>query len=791
METIRMTTSRQQPLRYVHIEDKEADAALVQRALLAGGYDPLVQRVETADELAAALQQPGWDLVLADWSLPRFSAKAALDKMAGLAVDLPIIIVSGTVGEETAVDALKAGAHNYVMKDRLVRLVPAVQQALREAVERKAFRQVEEALARSKERQELATRAADIGMWDWNIPKNELVWDDQMFALYGVKRDDFGGNYDAWLSRVHPDDRTRCDKAIQQALRNEKLYDIEFRVQRPDGTLRVIKADGLVAWDTQGSPLRLMGVNYDITERKRAEDRLRLSEFSIDRAGEAIYWIDPFARILDVNDAACAMLGYVKEELCVMTVHDIAPDLQVDVWPAHWMEVKRRGAFMFEGLHRAKDGRIIPIEMSVNYLCYDGQEYNCAFVRNITERKRTEAALRRAQAQLIQAQKMEAIGRLAGGIAHDFNNLLTVINGHSDVLLADQTVPDRVRKSIEQVQDAGRRAAGLTRQLLVFSRQQVVQLQLVDLNQIVTAMQKLLVRLIGADIRIRLDLDNSLDRIMADPSQVEQIVMNLTVNARDSMPRGGDLVLETRNVELDAAFFEQQGMVSTPGPYCMLSMRDTGTGMDEQTAGRIFEPFFTTKDPGKGTGLGLATVYGIVRQSQGVITLSTQLGQGATFRIYFPRDTAATRQDVATASEPAATLGGRETILLIEDHPLVRELVKVVLSSRGYTVLEAGDGKAALDISSGHQGEIHLVLSDVILPGERGPIVVDRLRAIRRGMKALFMSGYLGGEFNQEDIQIYQSSFLQKPFTTHVLLQKVRLVLDSAETSPVDRLPPL
>jgi two-component system, cell cycle sensor histidine kinase and response regulator CckA len=791
METIRMTTSRQQPLRYVHIEDKEADAALVQRALLAGGYDPLVQRVETADELAAALQQPGWDLVLADWSLPRFSAKAALDKMAGLAVDLPIIIVSGTVGEETAVDALKAGAHNYVMKDRLVRLVPAVQQALREAVERKAFRQVEEALARSKERQELATRAADIGMWDWNIPKNELVWDDQMFALYGVKRDDFGGNYDAWLSRVHPDDRTRCDKAIQQALRNEKLYDIEFRVQRPDGTLRVIKADGLVAWDTQGSPLRLMGVNYDITERKRAEDRLRLSEFSIDRAGEAIYWIDPFARILDVNDAACAMLGYVKEELCVMTVHDIAPDLQVDVWPAHWMEVKRRGAFMFEGLHRAKDGRIIPIEMSVNYLCYDGQEYNCAFVRNITERKRTEAALRRAQAQLIQAQKMEAIGRLAGGIAHDFNNLLTVINGHSDVLLADQTVPDRVRKSIEQVQDAGRRAAGLTRQLLVFSRQQVVQLQLVDLNQIVTAMQKLLVRLIGADIRIRLDLDNSLDRIMADPSQVEQIVMNLTVNARDSMPRGGDLVLETRNVELDAAFFEQQGMVSTPGPYCMLSMRDTGTGMDEQTAGRIFEPFFTTKDPGKGTGLGLATVYGIVRQSQGVITLSTQLGQGATFRIYFPRDTAATRQDVAAASEPAATLGGRETILLIEDHPLVRELVKVVLSSRGYTVLEAGDGKAALDISSGHQGEIHLVLSDVILPGERGPIVVDRLRAIRRGMKALFMSGYLGGEFNQEDIQIYQSSFLQKPFTTHVLLQKVRLVLDSAETSPVDRLPPL
>jgi two-component system, cell cycle sensor histidine kinase and response regulator CckA len=518
---------------------------------------------------------------------------------------------------------------------------------------------------------------------------------------------------------------------------------------------------------------------------------LRLSEFSIDRAGEAIYWIDPFARILDVNDAACAMLGYVKEELCVMTVHDIAPDLQVDVWPAHWMEVKRRGAFMFEGLHRAKDGRIIPIEMSVNYLCYDGQEYNCAFVRNITERKRTEAALRRAQAQLIQAQKMEAIGRLAGGIAHDFNNLLTVINGHSDVLLADQTVPDRVRKSIEQVQDAGRRAAGLTRQLLVFSRQQVVQLQLVDLNQIVTAMQKLLVRLIGADIRIRLDLDNSLDRIMADPSQVEQIVMNLTVNARDSMPRGGDLVLETRNVELDAAFFEQQGMVSTPGPYCMLSMRDTGTGMDEQTAGRIFEPFFTTKDPGKGTGLGLATVYGIVRQSQGVITLSTQLGQGATFRIYFPRDTAATRQDVAAASEPAATLGGRETILLIEDHPLVRELVKVVLSSRGYTVLEAGDGKAALDISSGHQGEIHLVLSDVILPGERGPIVVDRLRAIRRGMKALFMSGYLGGEFNQEDIQIYQSSFLQKPFTTHVLLQKVRLVLDSAETSPVDRLPPL
>lgn len=256
--------------------------------------------------------------------------------------------------------------------------------------------------------------------------------------------------------------------------------------------------------------------------------------------------------------------------------------------------------------------------------------------------------------------------------------------------------------------------------------------------------------------------------------------MNLVLNARDAMPDGGTVTLATRNVELDAAFFEQQGMAPRPGHYCLLSVHDTGMGMDEQTAGRVFEPFFTTKGLGKGTGLGLSTVYGIVLEGQGVITLSTQLEQGSTFRVYFPHTMSAGRQEVAAGPTPAGDVRGTETILLIEDEALVRQLLKVVLSSRGYTILEAGTGKAACDTADGHSGEIHLILSDVILPDDKGPLVAERLRAMRPGIKMLFMSGYLGLKSDHEHSMIRQHPFIQKPFTLQALLETVHRVLDSA-----------
>ena len=770
-------------LRYVHIEENTAEVARIQQTLQAGGYEPEPLAVQTADELAAAIDQPKWDLVLTEWTLPTFSAKAALAQLADRAVNLPIIVVSGVAGEETAVDALKAGAHDYVVKGRLARLVPSVERALREDAERKACKVLEETLRESEDRFRKLIQGSPLGIVFLDEQSRYVKVNQAFCHMVGYQEDELIGQTYAFLT--HPDDLSQSIAlATDMIVHKQPGVQLEKRYIRKDGRTIWVRVHpvNLGLLGSNHSPLAAFVEN--VSERKGIEARLRLSQFSIDRAGEAIFWGDPSSRIIDVNDAACALLGYSKDELCHMTVHDVTDKANPDLWSAYWTRLKQQEMMRFETNNRTKDGRIIPVEVVVNYLYWDGKEYSCAFVRDISARKQAETVLLRTQTQLVQAQKMEAIGRLAGGIAHDFNNLLTFINGHSELLLSDQVPSELARNSLEQIRDAGKRAAGLTRQLLVFTRQQIVQPQTMDLNPVVKAMQALLVRLIGADIQIRLDLDDSLGRIMADPSQMEQILMNLVLNARDAMPDGGTVTLKTRNVDLGDAFFEQQGMAPRPGRYCLLSVHDTGTGMDEQTAGKVFEPFFTTKGLGKGTGLGLSTVHGIVLEGKGVITLSTKLGQGSTFRIYFPHTTSAGHQEVAPGPILAMDMRGTETILLIEDEPLIRQLLKVVLSSRGYTILEAGTGKAACDIGAGHPGEIHLILSDVILPDDKGPLVAERLRAMHPCIKMVFMSGYLGVESDQEHILIRQHPFIQKPFTLPALLETVHKVLDSASNNP-------
>ena len=766
-------------LRYVHIEENQSEVARIQHVLQVGGYEPQPLIVQTADELTTAIEQVEWDLILTDWTLPTFSAKAALAQLAERAVDLPIIVVSGVAGEEVVVDALKAGAYDYVMKGRLARLVPAVEQVLRENAERKAYRLMEEALRESQDGFRKLVEGAPLGIVFLDEQSRYVKVNQAFCQMVGYREDELIGHTYALVT--HPDDLSHSmAMAVDMLDHKQSGYRLEKRYIRKDGQTIWVMVHPVNLALLGGMHHPLAAFIENVTERKETEARLRLSKFSIDRSGEAIFWGDPSARIFDVNEAACALLGYSKDELCRMTVHDVTDHAKPDLWPAYWTRLKQGETVRFETLVWTKDGRVIPVEVVVNHLHCDGQEYSCAFVRDISPRKQAEAVLLRTQAQLLQSQKMEAIGRLAGGIAHDFNNLLTFINGHSELLLSDQAPSTLARNSIEQIWEAGKRAAGLTRQLLVFTRQQVVQPQAMDLNPVVKAIHALLVRLIGEDIQIRLDLADSVGSIMADASQVEQILMNLVINARDAMPHGGTVTLETRNVELDAAFFEQQGMAPRPGDYCLLSVQDTGTGMDEQTTGRLFEPFFTTKGLGKGTGLGLSTVKEIVQHSHGVVTFSTQLGQGSTFRVYFPHATVAVCQEVAVESAPTADVRGTETILLIEDEPLVRQLLQVVLSSRGYTVLEAGTGKAACDTATVHSGEIHLILSDVILPDDRGPAVAERLTTVRPGIKMLFMSGYLGMESDQEHILIQQHPFIQKPFSLPDLLETVRRVLDLA-----------
>ncbi|MEC4888857.1 MAG: PAS domain S-box protein [Nitrospira sp.] len=388
----------------------------------------------------------------------------------------------------------------------------------------------------------------------------------------------------------------------------------------------------------------------------------------------------------------------------------------------------------------------------------------------------------RLEQQFHQAQKMDAIGRLAGGIAHDFNNLLTVINGYSDLALTNRSIPPRVQNGLQQILNAGHRAAALTHQLLAFSRQQVMQPQVLNVNSIVVNMEKLLRRLIGENIKLICRLDEKIGRIKADPGQIEQIVMNLAVNARDAMPHGGQLIIETQHVELDDAFLSAQAPALSPGSYAMLAIQDTGIGMDEATLLRIFEPFFTTKGPGKGTGLGLATVHGIVQQSNGLITVSSQVGQGTRFQIYFPRVTGTVQQPSKTAL-PQAAVRGSETVLLVEDEPIVRAFARQVLTDHGYAVLEAATAEEALFLSNGYDNTIHLLLSDVVLPSGGGPLLAKHLRNQRSTIKVLLMSGYIDRGFSIADNLADTTPFIQKPFTQEVLLQKIRSVLDTPETN--------
>ena len=402
-----------------------------------------------------------------------------------------------------------------------------------------------------------------------------------------------------------------------------------------------------------------------------------------------------------------------------------------------------------------------------------------AVFRDITERKKTESQLRTSESQLRQAQKMEAIGRLAGGVAHDFNNLLTVIYGNTQFVLDQLPQGNPLRPDVEAVEEAAERAAALTRQLLAFSRKQALEAQPLDLNVVVGTLQKMLVRVIGENIELVSTGPKDLGVVRADLGQIEQVIMNLVVNAHDAMPRGGRLIISTANVDLDEN--EAKAHSAPPGPYVMLSVADTGVGMSPETLSHIFEPFFTTKEQGKGTGLGLSTVFGITQQSGGHITVYSEAGHGSTFKIYFPRIVeAAGAGSGRSLAGPAP--GGTETILLAEDEAPLRALMGRRLRELGYQVLLASDGLEALTQQQQHQGPIHLIISDVVMPRMGGPEMVHRLLPLLPGVKVLFVSGYAAEALSPGEFEEAQPGYLQKPFTPETLARKVREVLDRVRT---------
>jgi two-component system cell cycle sensor histidine kinase/response regulator CckA len=472
-------------------------------------------------------------------------------------------------------------------------------------------------------------------------------------------------------------------------------------------------------------------------------------------------------RFLEANQAAADLYGYSVEEFRSMTLNDLQPADEVQRFLAQLQNSSKTVPATWR--HRTKSGRAVDVELAVHDIQYGGKNVQLAVLMDVTGRRELEEQLR-------QAQKMEAVGMLAGGVAHDFNNLLTIINGYTQLILNTLRPDDPNRHSAEQVMKAGERAAALTNQLLAFSRRQVLQLKVLDLNRAVSSLSMMLQRLIGEDIDLRLELRPETGRVNADAGQLEQVLMNLAVNARDAMPKGGTLTIETANIDLDESYAGRHIAVK-PGPYVLLAVSDTGSGMDEATKQRLFEPFFTTKPPGKGTGLGLSTVFGIVKQSGGSLEVYSEPGRGSSVKIYFPRIDQPI--SVEAAGRKRQLNRGTETILLVEDDEMVRNLVHETLEREGYKVIGAADPLEAQRIAEGHRGKIQLLITDVVMPRLSGKELAKALVERRPDMKVLYMSGYTDSAIVNSGILQKEVAFLQKPFTPSALAAKVRDVLEN------------
>jgi two-component system, cell cycle sensor histidine kinase and response regulator CckA len=1034
-------------LRVLSVEDSKVAAEFLQRNLSHAGFALVFERVETPEAMKIALETREWDVILCDYSMPQFNAPAALALVKEMGFDIPFIIISGNIGEEVAVKMMQAGVHDYLLKDNLARLVPAIERQLEDAKNRQVQKQAEVALKASEaEMRSLFEAMTDVilvldseGRYlkiaqtnptylykpsadllgktlheifpkakadlflahirqvlddgqrssiEYSLPINGLdMWFDGSVSpmspdsvlwiarditerklaeeqlrlqldfteaitinlgegvyavdqsgrlifmnpaaeralgwgrseLLGqsmhevihfqyadgrrrpagecplpgvlhsgeaieVESDDFTrkdgsifpvsyssspiitrgkavgtvlafrditarkraieemaqlndqlesqrqrlnniivnvpgvvweawGEPDAatqridfvsdyvetmlgysveewlstpnfWLSIVHPDDRERTARAAAANFARGGQARLEFRWITKDGQAVWVESNSAVITDEEGRPAGLRGVNTDITERKRAEEGLRGAEEKyrsiFENAVEGIFQFAPDGRFMSVNPALADILGYASSEELIAHRTEIERQHYVDPNDRHRLEetLSKQGVITgFECEVFRKDLSKIWIVKNIrasrdadgSVLYYEGS------VVDITERKLLEEQLR-------QAQKLEAVGQLAGGIAHDFNNLLTAINGYSQLTLMGLQPADPLRGNMEEIRKAGDRAAALTRQLLAFSRKQVLQPKVLDLNSAVSEIGKMLRRLIGEDIQLCTVLASDLGRIKSDPGQIEQILMNLAVNARDAMPQGGKLTLETQNVFVDESYLSQHIAV-IPGSYVMLAVSDNGLGMDKQTQAHIFEPFFTTKELGKGTGLGLSTVYGIVKQSGGNIWVYSEIGQGTTFKIYLPRvDEEA--QAYRPGTEVQEALEGRETILLAEDEEIVRSLMRDVLKGYGYDVLEAANGSAALILCERHPGPIHLMITDVVMPEMSGRELTEHLAGTHPEMKVLFMSGYTDDTIVRHGILESDIAFLQKPFTPQALAHRVREVLEGSYHNP-------
>jgi PAS domain S-box-containing protein len=625
-------------------------------------------------------------------------------------------------------------------------------------------RQSEETLRKREATLKSIFRAAPTGI---GLVVNRVFRqvNDRICEMLGYEREELVGK-DARMVYSTDEDYKFVGAEKYRQIHEQGTGTVETRWKRKDG--------GIINVLLSSTPIdpedHSAGVTFtvlDITDRVRMLEALRLTQFSVDNLSEAAFWMGDDARFFYVNEAACRSLGYTHDELVGMSVHDIDPLFPESIWSDHWEEMKRKRTMVFESQHVRKDGTVFPVEISTNFLEFGGREFNFAFARDITDRKSLEA-------QLLHAQKMEAVGRLAGGVAHDFNNQLMVIEGYADMLLKDLAEDHPMHQPLQEVRRAGQRAHVLTSQLLAFSRKQILRPEVVHLGEVLKIMENTLGRLVGEDIAVKVSYPEDLENVKLDPTQFEQAVMNLVVNARDAMPQGGELSLAADEVELDATQVVSHADVAA-GRFVRVIVSDTGCGMDEQTLRRVFEPFFTTKEVGKGTGLGLSMVYGFVKQSGGLIDVESEPGQGTTISLYFPASAEHTIMSGMRPEDKAANVAG--TILVAEDEEPVRRLIVQVLREAGYTVIETANAREALPLGRDYNDRIDLLIADVVMPGLSGPELAREILSVRSDMKTLFISGFSEHKAIEHGDMNNDAVFLNKPFPPQMLLDKVSEIL--------------
>lgn len=767
------------PVRALIVEDSPLDVDLMVRAMERFGFQVEWKQVFERSTLVEGLNRGGWNIVLSDNAMPGFSGLDALIEVKQVDPDLPFILVSGTIGEETAVEAIRAGADDYLLKDRLAGLGPAVKRALHAAEERGRRKQAEAAVKAGEVYYRSLFETSLYGIAIIGRDRKFLQVNGAFCRLVEYASDELIGQLEI-AELIHPEDVAGSLERTEQLVRREiDHFVVEKRCVTKTG--RILETVFFVSgiYDSDGGFAAAAASVMDITARRQAELALRKSEEQFRALAEnsldTIMRFDRELRHVYVSPMAERQTGIPVSRFIGKTHREIGfPEDLVQLWEGILEKVFQSGQV------QRVEFQLNP-KVWIDWLCipeFDGQGQVQAVItssRDISQRKAAEGEREQLQSQLLQSQKMEAIGRLAGGVAHDFNNNLSVISGYAE-LARDVLAPqDPLLVNIEEILKATQKSVELTRQLLAFSRRQIIEPKVIDLNRLVGESEKMLARLVGEDVEVRVVKGPDLWPVKMDPSQADQILANLVVNSRDAMPNGGRLTIRTQNFTIDEPFC-RRNPGALPGPFVLLSVSDTGIGMDREAQEHAFEPFFTTKDPGAGTGLGLATIYGIVKQNGGFITFDSEVGQGTTFNIYIAKS----GEGPAEGEAPEGDLEtfGQETILVVEDQPDILALCKAFLRGRGYRVLAAQHPGEGLLICEKHSGLIDLLITDVVMPTMSGKELRERIAGIMPGIRVLYMSGFTADAIAHRGVLAEGEAFIQKPFTKKEFLRKVRQILN-------------